>query len=323
MPTENWRQVCTMRTPWLPKLATRAALANDPPMIAVEPAVDSPAPRGRAAERPPAVAPLERARGIARLAVRAEGKRTRLDENYQSGSAKIRFPRADAGAPFAAVLVNTAGGITGGDRFSWTVTVGQGAAATVTAQAAERIYRRTAGDAAVETRLGVADGGALDWLPQETILFDHSSLKRTLTADIAPSARLLAVESIVLGRTAMGEVNRDVTVRNSWRIRRGGRLVFADGLRLDGDATQTLAGAATGNGAAALATIVLVAPEAESAIDRARAALIDSAGETGVSAWNGMLVARLIAPGGQALRADLVRLIETLSGRAMPRVWTC
>ena len=114
----------------------------------------------------------------------------------------------------------------------------------------------------------------------------------------------------------MGETARDVAVRDSWRIRRGGRLVFADGLRLDGDTTATLAGSATGNGARALATVVLVAPEAESAIDRARAALLDSAGEAGASAWNGMLVARLIAPDGQALRADVIRLIETLSGRA-------
>ncbi len=268
-------------------------------------------------------AALERARGIARLVVRAEGGRTLLVENYQSGSAKLRFPRAHAGDPFTAVLVNTAGGITGGDRFSWSISIGAGATATVTAQAAERIYRRTAGEAAVETALSVADGGSLDWLPQETILFDRSSLKRTLTADVAPSARLLAVESIVLGRTAMGETARDVTVRDSWRIRRDGRLVFADGLRLDGDTTVTLAGTATGGHAQALATIVLVAPDAESAIDRARSALIDNAGEAGVSAWNGMLVARLIAPDGQALRADVTRLIEALRGRAMPRVWNC
>ncbi len=121
----------------------------------------------------------------------------------------------------------------------------------------------------------------------------------------------------------MGEATRDVTVRDTWRIRRGGRLVFADGLRLDGDTTAALSGTATGNGARALATVVLIAPEAESAIDQARAALIDSGGEAGVSAWNGMLVARLIATDGQTLRADVTRLIETLRGLPMPRVWTC
>jgi urease accessory protein len=292
-------------------------------MTAVEPAVDSGPFGGHATARPLAVAALERARGVARLAVTAADGRTLLSENYQSGSAKLRFPRAPSGDPFTAVLINTAGGITGGDRFSWSVAVGANASATVAGQTAERIYRRTAGDAVVETVLGVAEGGSLDWLPQETILFDRSSLKRTLTADIASSARLLAVESVVLGRTAMGETIRDVTVRDSWRIRRDGRLVFADGLRFDGDTTLTLAGAATGNGAHALATVVLVAPEAESAIDRARAALIENRSEAGVSAWNGMLVARLIAIDGQALRADVIRLIETLRGLPMPRVWNC
>ncbi len=292
-------------------------------MTAVQPALASPAPPGLSTARPRTVAALERARGIARLTVAGTSGATRLVENYQSGSAKLRFPRPMGGEPFAAVLVNTAGGITGGDRFSWTITVGPDAAAAVAGQAAERIYRRSAGDAAVDTALSVADGASLDWLPQETILFDRSSLKRTLTADVAPSARLLAVESLVLGRAAMGETAHDVTVRDSWRIRRGGHLVFADGLRFDGDTEATLAGTATGSGARALATVVLVAPDAESAIDRARAALIESGGETGVSAWNGMLVARLIAPDGQALRADVVRLIETLRGRAMPRVWNC
>ncbi len=300
----------------MPALATSPAAANDPPMTALEPALETERP-----SRPPAV--LERALGIARLAVHATDGVTRLAENYQSGSAKIRFPRPTTGEPFPAVFINTAGGITGGDRFAWRAAVGAEAGATVSSQAAERIYRRSSGDATIATVLTVADGGTLDWLPQETILFDRSSLKRTLTVDVAPSARLLAVESIVLGRAAMGEVARDVTVRDSWRIRRGGRLVFADGLRLDGDTTATLSGTATGRDARALATVVLVAPEAESAIDRARAALIESAGEAGVSAWNGMLVARLIAGDGQGLRADVIRLIETLRGLPMPRVWNC
>jgi urease accessory protein len=291
-------------------------------MSPAQPGIDS-TPSADGAARPRPAAALERACGIARLAVCADSGRTRLAENYQSGSAKLRFPRTAAGESFAAVMINTAGGITGGDAFSWSVTVGANARAEVAGQAAERIYRRTTGSATVETSLVIADGGSLEWLPQETILFDRSSLKRTLSADLAPSSRLLAVESIVLGRTAMGEVTRDVTVRDSWRIRRNGSLILADGLRLDGDTSAILSGAATGDSAKALATVVLIAPDAESAIDRARAALIDCAGEAGASAWNGMLVARLIAGDGRALRNDVIRLIETLRGRPMPRVWNC
>ena len=81
----------------------------------------------------------------------------------------------------------------------------------------------------------------------------------------------------MLGRAAMGETVRNVTLRDSWRIRRAGRLVFADGLRIDGDSTSVLAGGATGGGAAALATLVLVAPDAEARLDAARAALAGAA----------------------------------------------
>ncbi|MEJ0098069.1 MAG: urease accessory protein UreD [Bauldia sp.] len=221
------------------------------------------------------------------------------------------------------MLVNTAGGITGGDHLAYSARAGDGAHGVVTTQAAERIYRRSAGVARIDTTLDVGSNASLDWLPQETILFDRSALARTLTADVHPSGRLLAVEAIVLGRAAMGETAREVVVTDSWRIRRGGTLIFADGLRLDGDAVATMAGGASGNGAAAIATLVLVAPDAEARIDAARAALADAAGEAGASAWNGMLAARLIAATGQDLRADLMRLIIALRGATMPRVWYC
>jgi urease accessory protein len=287
-------------------------------------AVLSPAlPFPSAAPAPRPVTAMQRAVGVARLGVRADAGTTRLVENYQSGSAKLRFPRTEPGEPFTAVFINTAGGITGGDRFSVSVSAGQDARVTVTSQAAERIYRRSSGHAGVETRLSVAAGATLDWVPQETILFDRSALRRTLDADVAGSGRLLAAEAIVLGRTAMGEAVREVTLTDSWRIRRDGRPVFADGLRLDGDSTAILAGGATGNGALALATVVFVASDAEAALDVARAALADAASEAGASAWNGTLVARLIAGDARALRTDLIRLLETLRGHALPRVWNC
>jgi urease accessory protein len=273
---------------------------------------------------------LERVSGRARIAVRAERGpadgtfgRTRLEVLYQQGAAKIRLPRVPAGDPLEAVLLNTAGGVTGGDRLAFEVTAGEGARAVATTQAAERVYRRTSGVAEIETTLSVAAGGRLDWLPQETILFDKSGLARRLTADVAPDAILLAIESLVLGRAAMGERVRQVFATDAWRIRRGGRLVFADTVRLDGDAHTRMAGGATGGGAAAFATVVLVAPMAERMLDLARAALAVTSVEGGVSAWNGLLVARMIAAGGQALRAGLIPLVEALRGAPMPRVWYC
>jgi urease accessory protein len=267
---------------------------------------------------------LERARGFARIAVRADADgRTRLDRLYQSGSTKVRLPRVPVDAPLQAILLNTAGGITGGDELGCEIMVGDGAAAVVATQAAERIYRRSAGSAAVATSLSVGPGARLDWLPQETILFDRSSLERRLTADVHQTGTLLAVEAIVLGRAAMGETVRQAGLNDIWRIGRDGRLVFADGFRFNGDATAIMAGAGTGGGATAFATVILVAPNGSAKLEAARAALNDSVGEAGVSAWNGVLIARLLAATGQVLRGDLIRLIETLRGEAMPRVWSC
>jgi urease accessory protein len=266
---------------------------------------------------------MQRARGAVRIAIRADGATTRLVENYQSGSAKTRFPKVEDSRPLEVVLVNTAGGVTGGDRLSYSVSAETRAQGVVATQAAERIYRRSDGVARMETVLSVASGASLDWLPQETILFDRSALTRRLVADVDADARLLAVEAIVLGRTAMGETARSVEVSDSWRIRRNGKLIFADGLRLNGDAVAIMASGATGKGTAAIATLVLVAPDAETKLDAARGSIASPSGEAGVSAWNGILVARLIASTGQALRADLMRLIETLRGGTMPRVWHC
>lgn len=267
---------------------------------------------------------LERARGRASVAVWADRGVSRLREGYQSGSARLRFPRTADGAPLETVLLNTAGGVTGGDALSYAASVEDGARGLVTTQAAERIYRRASDEPArIETTLTVGAGASLDWLPQETILFDRSALSRSLIADVSPDGRLLAVESIALGRLAMGETVRSAILSDRWRIRRGGKLIFADGIQFDGDAAATMASGATGSGAAAFATLVLVAPDAESRLDSARGALGEATGEAGASAWNGMLVARFVAPTAQTLRSDLVRLIEALRGASMPRVWYC
>jgi urease accessory protein len=270
-----------------------------------------------------APAVLERFRGTLGLHFGHDRGTTRLQEARQAGGAKARFPRHPAGTPPQAVLINTAGGLTGGDRLDVAVSLDSGANAVVTTQAAERIYRRLSGRARIDVNLTVAAGASLDWLPQETIVFDDSALARTLSAHVHASGRLLIAEAIILGRAAMGERARNVMISDAWRIRRNGTPVFADGLKLAGDATAIMAGGATGNGAAALATLVLVAPDAEARLEAAREVLADCRSECSASAWNGMLVARLLHGAGQQLRADLIRLIECLRGTPMPRVWTC
>lgn len=281
----------------------------------------------------PAVSPadpplvLQRARGRADVGFVRRDDTTRLDRLFQEGQAKIRLPKAFDGEPPTAVLINTAGGIAGGDRISWGARFGAGTRACVTTQAAERIYRSSATDGGlagvVDTRLEVEAGARAEWLPQETILFDRASLSRTLSVDVAADASALMVEAIVLGRTAMGEEVENCRLVDRWRVRRDGRLVFAETFRVEGAAREILAGRATGGGARAFATVLLVDALAETRIEEVRTLLAEAGGAAGASAFEGLLVARLADADPTRLRRDLVRLLMLIRRAEMPRVWSC
>jgi urease accessory protein len=255
---------------------------------------------------------------VADVGVRSEGRATRLERLYQEGCAKIRLPRDAEATGLEAVLINTAGGLTGGDRLTWRAEAGAGARLTITTQACERIYRSSGDPARVEVRLAAGPGAELHWLPQETLLFDQSSLDRSLEVDLAADARLLAVEAAVLGRTAMGEQLRSGRLRDRWRVRREGRLVFADEVRVEGAVARITAGAPLLAGGCAFASLLLVADDAEMRLPAVRAALGPAGG---ASAFDGKLFARLVARDGLALRRALNPALEALRGAALPRVW--
>ncbi|WP_245413574.1 urease accessory protein UreD [Mangrovicella endophytica] len=262
--------------------------------------------------------PLQRARGEARAEVRPVGGRTRLARLHQAGCLKLRFPRLPHGGA-EAVLINTSGGLTGGDRLAQRFQVESGAALTVTTQACERVYRASSGRAEVATKARVGPGAGFAWLPQETILFDGGALQRSLEIDCATTSRLLLVESVILGREAMGETVLTGSLRDRWRIRRDGRLVFADDLRLEG-AVSALAGhGASLSGNRAFATILVQAPEAEARLDPLRATVGNRGGATMV---DGLLIARLVAPDGFSLRKRLIPALTALAVEPLPLVWS-
>ena len=271
-------------------------------------------------DRPGETLSLQRARGRARIAVRAEDGVTRLAELYQDGCAKLRLPKVYGPSSVEAVLLNTAGGLTGGDVYGTEALAGPGAFLTLTTQACERVYRASSGTARVETRLSADAGARLHWLPQETILFDGGRLDRSLDVDLTGDAAFLAVEALVLGRVASGETVTGGAFTDSWRIRRDGRLIFADAARIAGDIDAVAAGPATLAGMKAVATVVLAAPGAEDGLADARAVL-DPLPTAGASAMPGLLTCRLVAADDRALRAVLVPLLNLLAGRALPRVW--
>lgn len=266
---------------------------------------------------------LPRTEGSVTLGFARRGERTALETLHQSGAARVRFPRPALDAPPEAVLLNTAGGLTGGDRIAIDVSLAAGTAATLTTAAAEKIYRSLDGDAAIRIKLAVGAGARLDWLPQPTILFDAARLDRRTDVELAPDSRLLATETLIFGRAAMGEEARRGAYRDAWRIRRGGVLVFADTFRLDGAVADALDRRAVLDGARATAMLIYAAPDAPDRLEEARARLAHAESTIGVSAWNGLLLARAIAPDGRILQRDVAALAEWLSGRALPRVWQC
>ena len=266
---------------------------------------------------------LQRVTAHGRLAVARSAGRTRLARLYEEGAAKIRLPKVD-GDPLEAILINTAGGLTGGDRLAWEVSVGPDAAAVLTTQACVKDYRSAGGTADIACALRVEAGGSLAWLPQETIAYEGSALRRRIEIDLADDARLLMVEATVFGRLAMGERTQAATFHDRWRVRREGRLVHAEDLALGPELARTLAGTAATAGAPVVATVLLIDEDAAAFRDAARAVVGDAGG---VSAWSaggsGKLLARLIAEDSYTLRRRLVPLLELLNGRAgLPKAWS-
>ncbi len=267
---------------------------------------------------------LQRAVGELRVELRAREGQTVLDGMRQAGCLKARFPRPCGDEWLNVVTLNTSGGIAGGDSLDSAFVVRSGARATMASQAAERFYRALPGSlpSCVRTRISLDEGAAAEWLPQETILFDQCALRRQLRVELAANASFLGVESLIFGRAAMGEVVERALLHDLIEVRREGRLLLHDAIRLTGNVAATLERSAVGGGACAVATIINVAPGAESRLNALRALPDDL--QFGVSAWDGMLIARVLAADGASLRTAVVRALQILrGGRALPRVWSC
>ncbi|WP_426163416.1 urease accessory protein UreD [Sandarakinorhabdus sp. DWP1-3-1] len=267
----------------------------------------------------------QRVDGAARLACGPAG----VADLYQRAPCRLLFPDVEPGEPLQAVSITTTGGLTGGDRIRVELAVAAGAAATLTTQAAERLYRVLPGDAdiRIETAVTVGAGGWAEWLAQEAILFDATRARRSFDAEVAPTGRLLAVESLVFGRTAMGETLRSGRIHDSWRIRRDGRLVWVDALRLEGDIAAQMAAPFGFGDACSSATLLYVGTDAEAHLELAR--ILVAGCEGGATSFDGLLVVRLLSADAAALRRTVMRLVAGLRAAAggyaaaMPNVWHC
>jgi len=266
-----------------------------------------------------AIFAANRARGAVTFDVHQADGVTRRRHLHESGSLRVRFPSPEAEG-LSAVFVNTAGGVAGGDRFDIEIATGEGSRLAVTTAAAEKIYRAQGAAARLSITLKAAAGSHLAWLPQETILFDRARVLRRFDIDLAESASLLLCEIVVFGRAAMGERMLEGEFVERWRLRRGGRLIFAENIRLDGDIGEKLASPAVAKGGVAIGTALIV-PGDEALVERIRGETKSFGGEVGISCWNGFAMARFCAQDAARLRADMMAVLGRASGAALPRLW--
>jgi len=269
--------------------------------------------------------------GVADLRFARSGDDTRLADLYQRTPLRVLFPQAlDQGVP-TAVVVTTTGGLVGGDRLDLEVVADQGARALVTAQAAEKVYRSLGEDCRIEVRVCAGADAWLEWLPQETILFEGSRLRRTTLLDLAPTARVMAGEMLVFGRTASGETLSRGLARDAWVVRRGGRLEWMDALHMEGDLASPLSSVACFAGAKATATMIYAADDSEARLDLAREQIseyIDEDVKAAATVVGGVLVVRWLGHDGLRLRtafgAFWAAFRHHVGGlrAALPRVWS-
>ncbi|MDA9425293.1 MULTISPECIES: urease accessory protein UreD [Bradyrhizobium] len=259
-----------------------------------------------------------RARGAVRFDVHVRDGVTRRGTLHESGSLRVRFPSPE-GEGLSGVFVNTAGGVAGGDRFDIEIAAAAAARLTLTTAAAEKVYRAPGQAAELNIALKVDAGAHLAWLPQETILFDRARVHRRFDIALDENASLLLCEIVVFGRTAMGERMEQGEFIDRWRLSRGGKLVFAETVRLDGNIGAKLRRSAVAKGGAAIG-MALIVPGDEALVERIRESSESFTGEVGISAWNGFAMARFCAQDAARLRADMMAVLAR-SGAALPRLW--
>ncbi|RMC37918.1 urease accessory protein UreD [Paracoccus alkanivorans] len=262
------------------------------------------------------ISSFQRSHGQARIVLGPRG----IVDLAQSGSAKAMLPRATAGLP-EIVFLNTSGGLTADDQLEYGVELRSGTRALATTQTAERAYRAEGNAASSHVRLSIGKNGWLDWLPQETILFDGAALDRVTEVDLAAGAGCLLLEIIVLGRLAMGETVSHLHLRDRRVVRREGHILHHDALALNDAGLRRLDGAAMLNGARAMATLTMIAPHAPDFLGCVRDVLNEPGVTSAASAPPGRLVLRFLARDDWPLRRQINRLLAALRPNSLPRIW--
>jgi urease accessory protein len=289
----------------------------------------SPSPTSDVSTDHPSDKDLQRADGCCRLVLSGSENGTRIDEVYERYPIRIMFPRTGHRPVDEAVVINTAGGIAGGDRLECSVTALPGASLAVTSQAAEKVYRALCEPTRIATRLRVVESAKLAWLPQETIVFNYARLHRTTEIELFARAELLALEWLVLGRAAHGEVLVGGQITDSWRVKKDGRLIWADSFRITDEVFSPLHRKALLSNCNAIATLIYFGSNLDKRLDFVREIMPSLGCNCGVTLVGGVIVVRIAAKESSdlklALRSFLLQFGPELGSGPfqVPKMWSC
>ena len=263
---------------------------------------------------------LQRARGLLNISTqKAYQTNTRLKNLRQEGSYRASFPRHSKGN-IETVIINTAGGVTSGDKFTTTITAHENSQISITTQAAERIYRaRDTLVGEIQTSLCLQKSAQLYWLPQETILFDGARLKRRLNVDLHSSAKFLMVEPLVFGREASGEKLLSGMLDDRVSISSNGQPIYIDRIKLKDNITDQLMRPALANNSRAVVSIILVKPNAKLLLEPVRALLPQKAGASLLN--DNILVVRMLAQDSYEMRTATFPILTLLTHNTVPKNW--
>ncbi|MGQ0621628.1 MAG: urease accessory protein UreD [Panacagrimonas sp.] len=225
------------------------------------------------------------------------------------------------------LILHPPAGIAGGDRLSIDLSLERGAQARITTPGAAKWYRSSGVEARQNLRLSVADDAVLEWLPQEAIVFDGARVCTETDIVCAESARACGWDIWMLGRRASNEQFSRGYLHQRTRLRRGGRLLWSERVRLAGD--DPLRGSMLGwNQASVVGSFwALGLPVDESLLERCRE-VSEPGVQLGITRFeHGMMLARALGQSAERARAALTRiwslLRPALCGAAgiPPRIW--
>lgn len=272
---------------------------------------------------------LQRADGRCGIVLCGSEHGTRIDDVFERSPIRVMFPRSGHFAMEEAVLINTAGGIAGGDRLEYSVAALPGASIAVTSQAAEKVYRALNEPAHVTTRLKARESSRLAWLPQETIIFNWARLHRMTEIELFSGSQLLALEWLVLGRAAHGEVVVGGSISDSWHVKKDGRLIWADSFRITDEIFPHLSRKALLSKCTAIAMLIYLGPDLDKRLEFLREILSSLGCDCAVTLVAGLIVARFAAKQSSDLKIALRSFLQQVEPELgsgpfrVPRMWSC